>query len=34
MIFKIGLFLSIFVTIPIFIIGSIIALIGKDEDDE
>lgn len=34
MIFKIGLFLSIFVTIPIFIIGAIIALIGKDEDNE
>lgn len=34
MIFKIGLFLSIFVTIPIFIFGAIIALIGKDEDDE
>lgn len=34
MIFKIGLFLSIFVTVPIFIIGAIIALIDNDKDDE
>ena len=32
MIFNIGLILSIFVTIPIFIIGAIIALVGKDDE--
>lgn len=32
MIFKIGLFLSIFVTAPIFILAIIIAVFSKDDE--
>ena len=34
MIFKLGIILTIVVTIPVCIFGALIALFGKDEDDE